>query len=380
MGFLDFFKSKTLNRTSRWNEFGSYTSVFSSFGTDIYKSDVVRSCVRPLADFTSKASAKCKDATIEKILNTKPNMYMSGVDFLKKVRTRYEIYNNCFIYIQRADNGKATGFYPVPYSTFEAIEYANGLFIEFKFANAVSLTISWDDLAVIRKDYNTSDIAGDDNRAILDSLELLNTTNQGVANAVKATANLRGILKNTKAMLKPEDVKEQKDKFVKDYLNLENEGGIASLDSTQEFTPISMNPTVANADQLREFRENVYRYFGVNEKVVTSNMTCAEIEAFYELKIEPFLVDLSAALTSKVFTEREKGFGNYIVYEANKLQFASLDKKIQIFSTVVLYGGMTVNEWRLACNMAPVEGGDEMIRRLDADTIQSKEEDDGKTE
>ena len=376
MGFLDFFKQKALNRTSTWKELGTYNSIFSAFGGDIYRSDIVRSCIRPLAQFTSKAEAQCSDDQMAKLINNRPNMYMSGKDFLQKVRTRYELYNTCFIYIQRGPNGKASGFYPVPYSTFEALEYANGLFIRFHFdsGNSSTLTLPWDDLAVVRKDYNKSDIAGDDNRAILQTLELINTTNQGVANAVKATANLRGILKSTKAMLSPEDIKKNKETFVKDYLSLENEGGIASLDSTQEFTPISMSPTIANAAQLKEFREDVYRYFGVNDDIVMSNLDSSKIEAFYEMKIEPFLVALSTELTSKVFTQREIAFGAYIVFEANKLQFASLDKKIQIFSTVVLYGGMTVNEWRKACNMAPIEGGDKLIRRLDADTVEEQEE------
>ena len=60
---------------------------------------------------------------------------------------------------------------------------------------------AWDDLAVLRKDYNTSDIFGDSNSSISSSLELLNTTNEGMANAIKSTANLRGILQSKKAML-----------------------------------------------------------------------------------------------------------------------------------------------------------------------------------
>lgn len=366
-------------KESTWREFGQYSSIFNAFGTDLYKSDIVRSCIRPLADFTSKAEVKSSNEKYTRILNERPNLYMSGTDFLKKVRTRYEVYNSCFIYIQRADNGRATGFYPVPYSRFEALEYKNGLFIKFYFANTFQepITIPWSDLAIVRKDYNKSDIAGDDNDAILEMLELIKTSNQGVANAVRATANLRGLLKSTKAMLSDEDVKKQKERFVRDYLSLENEGGIASLDSTQDFTPITMNPTIANAEQLREFRTSVQRYYGINDKIITSDLTPDEIESFYVLKIEPFLVALSNELTSKVFTDKELGFGNYIIYESNKLQFASLDKKIQIFSTVVLYGGMTINEWRAACNMAPVEGGDEMIRRLDADIVKKGEDDEG---
>lgn len=367
MGFIDFFRRRLLNRTQSWRELGGYSSTFSAFGADVYKNSVVRACIRPLADFTSKAVCKSSRPELARLLNNRPNLYMSGVDFLKKVRTRYEIYNSVFIYIQRDDRGHASGFYPVPYSRFEALEYLNGLFIKFYFnGSAEPLTVAWEDLAVLRKDYNRSDIAGDDNDAILQTLELINTTDQGVANAVKATANLRGILKSTKSILAPEDVKKQRDNFVRDYLSLANEGGIASLDATQEFTPIKMEPTVANAEQRRQFKQDIQEYYGVNDNVVQSKMTPEEIEALYVLRVEPFLVELSTELTSKAFTGKELGFGNFILYESNKLQFASLATKIQVFATVVQYGGMTVNEWRAACNMAPIEGGDELMCRLDA--------------
>ena len=370
MGVLQsiFGNTKLMRKWSRWKELGTYKATFSSFGQDMFQSETVRACIRPLAEHTSKANAKCTDKRIEKILNVQPNIYMNGKDFLAKVRIRYEVKNTAFIYIQRDATGKAIGFYPVPYSYFEAVEYQNGLFIKFSFNGdgATNLVLPWDDLAVLRKDYNESDITGDDNAPILNMLELINTTNQGVANAVKATANLRGILKSTKAMLSNDDIKKQKEQFVKDYLSLENEGGIASLDSTQEFTPITMSPTVTNYAQMKEFRENVYRYFGVNDSIVMSDYTEEQMEAFYESRIEPFLLALSLELSRKVFSPREQGFGNSIVYEANRLQFASMKTKIAIFKEVVLYGGMLINEWREGCNLAPIPGGDVPIMRLDA--------------
>ena len=45
-----------------------------------------------------------------------------------------------------------------------------------------------------------------------------------------------------------------------------------------------------------------------------------------------------------------------------------------MFKEVVLYGGMTINEWRLGCNMSPLEGGDERIMRLDAAPVDDSEE------
>lgn len=380
MGFLDILKPKKVKQMlERWKELGVYRASFTPFGEDIYKADTVRACVRALADFTSKAEARSKgDVAIERMLNLRPNLYMSGHDFLYKVRTILEVENTVFILIYRDDRGKAAGCYPLPCRSWEAVEYKGNLFIRFFFYGeaARELVFPWEDLAVLRKDYYRSDISGSDNTAILQGLEVLNTTKQGIAHAVKSTANLRGVLKSTKGMLAPDDVKKTKEEFVRDYLNLENEGGIAALDGTMEFIPVKMEPTVANAAQQKEFREDIYRYFGVNDKVITGSMTSDEIEAFYELRVEPFLVALSQELTSKIYTPRERAWGNAVVYEANKLQFASLTKKIQLYRDVVLYGGMTVNEWRAGCNMPPIEGGDERIMRLDAAPTNSQPKED----
>lgn len=364
MAFLDFFKQKKITKSTSWQELGRFNARFTAFGNDAYASDIVRASIRPLCEFTSKASAKCTHKEIEDILNDKPNLYMSGPKFLDKVRLRYELYNSCFIYIQRDERNRVTGFYPIPYSSFEAIDYEGRLFIKFQFLSGTTITLSWDDLAVIVKDYNKSDIAGDDNYAILEKLELINITNQGIGNAVKSTANLRGILKSTKAMLSDEDLKKQKDRFVKDYMSLSNEGGIASLDGTQEFIPIKMEPQITSAEQMKEFREDVYRYYGVNEKIVTGLMTPEELEVFYELRIEPFLVQLSTELTSKTFSKKEKGFGNSIIYEANRMQFISIKSKLQMVQ-LVDRAIMTPNELREIFNLAPYEGGDEFVRRLD---------------
>ena len=380
MGVFSNLRRRIRQVFSRWSEVGEYRSIFTSFGKDLYQSELVRSCVRPLADFTAKAEASSSDKRLARLLNERPNIYMDGKAFLTKIRTMYELRNNVFIWLERDDRGKVASLYPVPYRTLQALEYAGNLFIKFEFgaAGRDPVVLPWEDLVVLRRDYNESDIVGDPNTPILNMLELIQTTNQGVANAVKATANLRGILKSTKAMMAPEDVKKNQEAFVRDYLSLENAGGIAALDATQEFTPITMNPTTASYATIKEFRENVYRYFGVNDEIVMGRMDSDHIEAFYEAKVEPFLCLLSTALTSKVFTERERAHDNWIVYEANKLQFASLSKKIQLFQVVVLYGGMTINEWRKGCNMAPVAGGDEMIRRLDAAPTdpKTKKEDD----
>ena len=382
MSFWNIFRPLKSAKQTRWKELGAFTATFSPFGQDMWRSDLVRSCVRPIAEHTSKAHATCTRPEIAKILNTSPNMYMNGKDFLAKIRLWLEIKNTAFIYIGRDDAGRVTSFYPVPYASFEALEYLGGLYIKFQFNNSTAqdFVFPWEDLAVLRKDYYQSDIWGDDNGALLSKLELMNTAEQGIGNAVKATANLRGILKSTKAMLKPGDLAAMKEEFVKDYLSLENSSGIASLDSTQDFTPIEMKPSVTDANTIKQIREDLYRYFGVNDKIMMSDFNEEDMEAFYQAKIEPFLIALSEELTRKVFTQRELDLKNHIIYESNRLQYASNKTKLNMVQ-LVDRAIMTPNELRAAFNMAPYEGGDEYIRRLDTmGTGDVKAKDEGKEE
>lgn len=367
--FQNLFKSvkNDQNKTyTQFQEIGTYKSYFGSFGNNIYMSDDVRSCIRALSEHTSKANPRCTDKNVYNLLSLRPNKFMNGKDFLAKTRNLLEIYNTAFIFIDRDQRGHTVALYPIPYQTFEAVQYKGELFVQFQFAGVgiQKLTVPWADLAVLRKDYLMSDIAGESNAPLLGTLDIQRTLDQGLQNAVKSTSNLRGILKSTKGMLSPEVLKEQKDNFVRDYMNIDNSGGIASLDATQEFKEINIKPTTASAEEQKAYTDRVYRYFGVNEKIIKSNYTESDYDAFYESRIEPFLVALSLELTYKIFTERERSFGNEVWYESNRLQFASAKTKISMVA-LVDRGLMTPNEYRALFNMSPYDGGDEFVLRLD---------------
>lgn len=374
--------------TSAWREIGTFSSMFSSFGTDMYANDTVRSCIRTLAEHTSKANVKVvrrmpsgsveTDKRLQRLIQYRPNLYMNGKDFLYKVRTLLEINNIAFIYIMRDDVNRCVGLYPMPKAEYEALEYEGNLFIRFRFDSGVVMTHAWDDLAVLRKDYNGSDIYGDANNAILTSLQLLTTTNEGMANAIKSTANLRGILKSTKAMLSEADVKKSKERFVSDYMSLTNTSGIASLDATQDFTPIELKPAIANYKSVEDLRMNIHRYFGVSEDMVLSQADADQREAFYESRIEPVLLALGLELSYKIFSDRELSFNNEVVFEANRMAYMSQEQKMALVA-MVDRGAMTPNEWREALNLAPIDGGDVPIRRLDtAPTTEGVADDDNK--
>jgi HK97 family phage portal protein len=327
----------------------------------VYANDVARSCVHTLAEHTSKANAVARqDPALERLLRVRPNLYMNGKDFLYKCRTLYEVNNTVFVYINRDERGRAISLYPVPNCPAEAVENGGRLYIRFQFAGGQKLTAGWDDLLVLRKHYNESDIFGDSNSAITTSLQLLDTTGQGMANAIKSTANLRGILKSTKAMLSDDDIKRQKDRFVADYLSLENSSGIAMLDSTVDFKAVDVKPEIATYEHVGQLRENIYRYFGVSEEAIQGKLFGDAWEAFYDSAIEPFLIALGLELTYKVYTDRQRGFGNEVVFESSRMQYMSMENKLKLVQMVDRMA-LTPNEWRQVMNLPAVPWGDEPL-------------------
>lgn len=369
---------------SRFREMGGFMAMFRPFGRDAYRSGLVRACIRTLASQTSKADPICTDKRIEYMLRYRPNQFMTGNDFLYKIRTQYELHNTAFVIIFRTGK-QIDGFYPMAFTNMEALEDPSGnLYIRFTTAKGTYI-FPWEDVITLRKDYNDSDIMGDPNDPLLEDLEMINISNQSIANAVKSTANLRGIIKTTKAMLDPDDLKKIKDQFVKDYMDPATGDGIGALDSSEEFKELNINPTVTNSTTMREQRENLYRYFGVNDDIITSKAKPEQMQVFYEMQIEPFLIALSREMTSKVYTDREVAFKNEIKFASSSIQFMSMSDKLAL-KDFIDRGAITPNTWNDIVGLPHVEGGDEPIRRLDTAPVteaaksvqkEKKEEEDG---
>ena len=84
------------------------------------------------------------------------------------------------------------------------------------------------------------------------------------------------------------------------------------------------------------------------------------------------LIQLGGEYTRKLFTRRERVFGNKIVFEASTWDSASISTKLNL-QAMVDRGALTPNEWRATLNLAPVPGGDDPIRRLDTAAVDNSE-------
>ena len=117
-------------------------------------------------------------------------------------------------------------------------------------------------------------------------------------------------------------------------------------------------------NQITFLRDNIYRYYGVNDKILTSTLNDTEFISFYENVIEPISVQLSYEFTFKLLTPREIGYGNRIDFVANLLQYATLQTRETIGGGMFDRGALTINEYRELMYYGPVEDGDQRLVSL----------------
>ena len=359
----------TLTNT-RFELINDYSSTFFNYEGDLYDSDIVRSCIHAIASNAAKLKPRHiydgqskASSNLEKLLQLRPNPYMNTYDFIYKVVSQLYSTNNAYIYV-KYEYGKIVGLYPINYSNAELKEYKGEMYITFTFLTGKSVTIPYVEIIHLRKHFNKNDMFGEEAlQPVRHTLNLNNTISQGIINAIKSSAKIRGLLKFT-TPLRPDDLKRQKDEFVQNYLRYENDGGIAAIDSKAEFQQLNSNPTLIDDKQMSIIRENILRYFNISEAIITSNYTEDEYNAFYSSVIEPIAIQLSLEFTSKLFSEREKGFGNQIVFSAERLTFANNVTKANLINTLMPLGLLSINEARAILELAPIDGGDKYLQSL----------------
>ena len=292
-----------------------------------------------------------------KLLTKQPNEIQNAYKFYYQVIADLELYNNSLVYIQRDADLRVTGLYPLEYSEIKLYEYQDKIWIKFRFGRGRERFIPYDNCIHLTRFIGKDGLFGGSSQPLIKVLNIKHVLDEGIVNAIKTTQSIKGILKSTKAMLKPEDVKNMRDQFVKDFIDYHrNKSGIGGLDATTEFIPVKIEPQTATDNQIKMFDEKVLKYFGLNENIIQSKYSEDEWNAFYESVLEPIGLQMSLEFTNKLFTPTEKNFGNEIIFESNRLQYASNKTKIEL----VRYASniMTINEQREVFNLAPIENGD----------------------
>lgn len=381
IGLFDRFRNKEPTQQTKFQLVTERGNGYYAWNGKIYQSDIVRASMRPKIKAIGKLVAKHVRQTVLKdgarklevnpepyirFLLEEPNPYMTGQKLQEKLASQLILNNNAFALIIRDEFGYPAEIYPVPAVSAEAIyDKQYTLYLKFVFANGKIYTFPYADIIHLRQDFNTNDIFGDPIApALAPLMEIVTTTDQGIVKAIKNGGIIRWLLKFTSTM-RPEDLKDRATDFAANFLSIDNSGtGVAATDAKAEAQQIDPKDYVPNATQMDKTTQRIYSLFNTNHKIVQSDYDENGWNAYYEAEVEPVVIELSNEYTRKIFTRRERGFGNRIIFEAANLATASMQSKMAL-SQMVDRGALSANEWRAVFNLAPVDGGDTIVRRLD---------------
>ena len=368
------------------NSYFGYQARSSSWTADAWEHDIVRGIVDCIATHAAKGmlqhvivgkdgriSETKRDSRIVRLLNEKPNDIMSGFELKYRFFFFLETQTTAVLYIE-FENGEAKAIYPVDYKMFEFREVQGGgwaiLFTDYE---GVEQVLPLECCVVVRKFYNYRQAAGDGNRPIYNVLTMAKASDEGFVQALTVSNKVRGLIKQKKAMLDPEDVKKSQEDFARRFEDAASKGGIVGIDSMEEYVPLNVNTYAANAAQTKEIAGRFYSYFRTPEEVVQSRYTEQTGLAWYEAVIEPLWEQLAEALSNVYFSSREKGCGNKLVISGGVLMGTSYQTRVNIINTTKELGMLTINEQRELLGYAPIEGGD--IRQVSLNFINADKQD-----
>lgn len=354
-----------------------FIPIYGQTGTGIYYSDVVQQALKCIVDEMKKLNPthiKMKgndpvpiaDSSVQKVLSN-PNQLMTTSEFIEKTIWLLLMNYNAFIiptyYVwidekTGEERRRYEALYPINPSQVDFIEDAAGrLFVTFTFWNGSQSTISYDDVIHIKYNYSVNQYMGGnemgqpDQRALLKTLELNETLLNGVAKAMKASYAVNGVVKYNTLM---DDGKVEAALKELERKLQNSESGFLPLDLKTEFTALPHTSEIVDADTLKFIDEKILRNWGVPLHILKGDFTKAQYNAFYQKTLEPLIIALSQAFTKKLFTDRERSFGNRVDFYPKELIFLSVEQTLEMINILSPTGGLYENEKRVALGLKPL--------------------------
>ena len=343
-----------------------YSPVFTTYSGGIYEMDLTRTAINNFAMHCSKLKPEMTGSAyknLERTLQFKPNPFMDTSKFIARVATILECDNTAFIIPIEDKYGNLCGWYPLLPQMCEVIEHMGQIYLRYTFANGERAAIEFERVGILTTCQYKDDLFGEDNKTMQPTMQLIHTSNEGIINAVKNSANIRFMAKVAN-MLKPEDIKKERDRFTEDNLSADNKSGMIIYDSKfSELKQVESKPYTPNALQMQQIQENVCTHFGTNMDILQNKFSEETWAAYYEGKIEPFALQLSLVMSNMTYTPKEIAHGNMITFSANRLQYASNATKLQVSTQLFDRGLLNRNGVMDIWNMPHVEGGDKFYIR-----------------
>lgn len=347
-----------------WELLDGYTPSFTSWGGELYESEIVRAAVHATANHASKLDVKIIGSAkpeLQTRLRQGPNSWQTWGQFLYRLSTILDMQNTAFVVpvlegVDADGKDKVVGIFPVLPSNCEVKQYAGQPFLVYTFQNGKTASVEMKKCAILTKFQYKNDLFGEDNRALNPTMDLVNIQNQGIKEAVKNSASFR-FMARLSNFSTDTDLRKKREEFSKE--NLQGEGGGVLLfpKTFDNIEQLKSTPFVASTEEMERIRTSVFDYFGVNEEVIQNKAYGDAWNAFYEGRIKPFSIQFSDAVSRMLFSENELARGAKIMATANRLQYMSNTEKLNVSQGMADRGIMNRDEIREIWNLDPLPDG-----------------------
>lgn len=398
MAVKDFFQNMFQKQPKNYRNYGAMMNgivpIFSQFGNDVYKSDIVKWAIRSIANEIKKAQIQhirtdekgnitIPKSAINSLFLSNPNNLMTTANFLEKITWLYHMKNNVFIYpsYREIDDKKVyTGFYPLNPTNVQFNQYSDGeITVTLTFENGEDYEFKYNDLIHLRKDYSENELMGGNKQGLPDNDQLLKNikTNDKLINSlpdvIASSMSLRGLIE-VKSLLDQSKLDAKREEFEKLLMNAQK--GFVPIDFGFEIKPFELNPKLIDKDTLEYIDKNILRNYGTSIAIIDGDYNDEQFEAFYQKALEPFFVELEQAMMKCLLTETEKSHGNRIKIYDKLILHAGFKTKITLVEKVSPSGALSKDEIRELFGYLPLPEGTGKERPMSLNWISSSIADD----
>lgn len=334
-----------------------YTPAFRTWQGSIFESELIRAALDAHGRHAAKLMPVIQgtaNPSLTNRLRKQPNQFQTWPQFLYRVAVILYARNTSFIVPVLDDYGETTGIICVAPESWELVDYHGEPWIRFVFdGGRKRRAVELSRVGILTRYQYKSDLFGDDNDALKATLDLIAIQRQGVQEAVKNGASFRFMAVSSN-WSKDEDLAKERKRFDRENFTGESGGVLLFPNTYKDVRQITSNAYNVDSAQLKLIEENIFYYFGVNEKILTNAAFGDEWAAFYEGAVEWLAINLSDSITRMLFSERERSVGNLITFTSNRLQYMSNTDKLAVAEKMADRGLMTRNEIRDIFNLPPL--------------------------
>jgi len=304
---------------------------------------------------------KVRDTTrsgLNYLLQIKPNALDTAPLFWQRCDATLFYKNYALIWIQRSekDYWTPTAFWLIDTDSndFRIGRGSDGrLWLRFS-VNGQVYFCPGDDVIILQRESNPSDIIAGRSRALAKILSVVDTSYSGLERAVQQSMVLRFIIQG--ATVYNDKDRAQNEADMNKILSGAN--AAAYISAGDKVTEVANQGKWPLAPEIQNVEDKINAYLGITNAIAKGDFTEAQWNSFFARSISPICAQLESELNAKCLTPDEYYKGNEIRVVTERLEVLGMDSRLKKAQLKLQMPIVVTNDIRQDIGEEPIEDGD----------------------